>query len=214
MVIDLRRFRPLLVLVALAFPALSFFLIHKGNESKAAAGGASARASPSIPASVEDPTAVTPRQTLFRESNLQRALVALRGRLRPGQRLLRLEVRPHVVEFHLREGDGASGFSWLAKERHLRPIQVRIIGNGPLDEEEFSLEHVRPGAPRRIEARVRDEAGDLRATAMALERVAPDAYLQWNIAAQAAGRHEIYATDPTGRGLLPIETFIRRRQGG
>jgi hypothetical protein len=208
----MRSLWPALVLVPLLAAGL---LIAKGESSDAGrTGGLSARATPSVPRSVGDPTDVTAAQSMFREANLRRALRALHARIPARQKLLRVELRPYVAEFHLREGDGATGFSWLAKERRLRPIQVRVIGTGPLDGEQFAEEVVRADAPERVAARLRDEDAALRPAVMSLERVAPDGFLQWNVLAEAPGRSSTWFANPDGRGLEDPSQFTRDRLGG
>jgi hypothetical protein len=213
--IDLRWMRSLWPLLALVPLLAAGLLIAKGEGTDAArVGGLSARARPSVPASIGDPTKVTAAQSMFREVNFRRALGALRKRIPARQKLLRVELRPYVAEFHLREGDGASGFSWLAKERRLRPIQVRVVGTGSLDGEQFAEEVVRADSPARVGARLRDEDERLGLSVMSLERVAPDGFLQWSVLAESAGRSATYFANPDGRGLEDPSRFTQDRLGG
>jgi hypothetical protein len=204
--IDLRPYRPLLVLLALLPTALMVVFILRGEAADDRRRGGVRATAPAV-ARQE----VSAAESLFRERNLARALAALRARIPARQKLLKVSVRESVVEFHLREGNGATGFAWPAGERRLRPIQVRILGDGPLEGEEFPLEQVRAGVPARLAARVRDEDGALLAEVMDLERVAPDGYLQWGILARRPGGTAAFSARADGRGFADPEVFTRRR---
>jgi hypothetical protein len=162
-----------------------------------------------------DPTKIEPGESLFVRENLARAQTALQRRVGRNARVLKVTVQPHAVEWHLRKGERATGFQWFANRTELEPIQVNVVGTGSLDDEDFTLGRVRPSVVSRLDARVHDEDSEYQTTSLVMERVPPDAYLRWQITAEAEGRSGlVWNANPDGRGFADPSEFARRRLNG
>jgi hypothetical protein len=202
--------------VALVVLAIPGFLVFKGydaasDEKTETVPGA---VSPTSPADA-DPTKIDPGESLFRRENFARAQRALRGRVGAKALLLKVTVQPHAVEWHLRKGERATGFQWFAKRAELEPIQVNVVGTGSLDDEDFRLGRVLPSVVSKLDARVHDEDSEYQTTSLVIERVPPDAYLRWQITAEAEGRSGlVWNANPDGRGFADPSAFARRRLNG
>lgn len=166
----------------------------------------------SVEPAFADPTRIRPSQSLFRERNFERALAALRARVGNGAPMVKLQLLAYGIDFHIRRGErDASGFQWFARERRLRPVQVRVLGPGGLDDEDFPLELVQANAVRRLVARVREEDPAYVPRVLTLERVPPDGYLLWTVVADTPDRGAaVWHAQPNGTGFAEPGAFANR----
>ena len=166
----------------------------------------------SVAPAIPDPRQIRPGRSLFEGENFGRALAALRRREGGAAAMVKVQVHPYGVDFHLRRGESeARGYQWLANERKLRTVLVRVIGGGSLDDEDFPLELVRDDAVRKLAARVSEEGPAFEPRVLTLERVPPDGYLLWSVLASGSDSgSEVWNARPNGTGFSEPGRFAER----
>jgi hypothetical protein len=159
-----------------------------------------------------EPTRIRRSESLFRVGNFERSLAALRRRVGNGAPMVKVQLLSYGVDFHIRRGErDAYGFQWFAKEAKLRPVEVRVLGPGGLDDEDFPLETVSSDAVRRLAARVREEDPSFEPRVLTLARVPPDGYLLWTVVAETPEHGSVvWHARPNGTGFAEPGAFARR----
>jgi hypothetical protein len=88
---------------------------------------------------------------------------SLRQEVGPDAPLVRVAVTLGGVDFHLRDGDKAFGYSYSSIVGELQPVQVRVTGPGSLRDEDFPLSDLSPKAIARIDRGLKNATADRKA---------------------------------------------------
>jgi hypothetical protein len=143
------------------------------------------------------------RDSLFKPTNLARALGAVRAREGGAAPMIEVQVEPDWAEFQVAEGRRARFYHFDAKSRDMEyqgTLADQIRGH------QFSLRRVSPDVAERLVRTVRRERG-LETTVITLAR---DPVLRWTVAAEDEATAIVFTADPDGSGLRQFRRFSRR----
>ena len=115
---------------------------------------------------------------------------SLEQKVGPEAPLVRVAVTLGGVEFHLRDGEKAIGYSYSPLTGELQPVRVRVTGAGSLRDEDFPLADLPPKAIARITRGLANATGDRRAELISavLDPIPAIDEKRWVITADADGR--------------------------
>jgi hypothetical protein len=171
-----------------------------------AGGGVAAKIalSHSGSSSSSNPTNVSADQSLYKASNLQKAISAVQGKVGGQVGLLELSVLPGQADFTLRNGEKAIGYRWDASAQSLAPLSINVIGSGSLQGQDFPLSQAQPEAMGKIVAALARQG--MTPTSMDLRRQVSDGLVGWSVSADGNGRTAVaYTADVGGNRVTNVE---------
>jgi hypothetical protein len=148
-----------------------------------------------------NPTDISDGESLYRQENFAKALDELRSRAGDAE-LLKVGVLPYMAEFQIKVGERAKGYRYYAKNGDMGEFNVKIIGTGSLQGDQFPMKTVNAGSTEKLDAAVTERDGALTVTNMTLERGLTNGRLAWSINSESDDRTGIvFVAKADGSGL-------------
>ncbi len=155
-------------------------------------------------ASSSNPTNVSADQSLYRPTNLQKAINAVEGKVGSHAQLLELSLLPGQADFTLRNGEKAFGYRWSASDQSLAPLSINVIGSGSLQGQDFPFSQAQPDAMGKIVSALAKQG--MTPATMTLRRGVSDGVLGWSVSADGGGRTSVaYTANVGGSQVVNVE---------